>query len=118
MRGCKASSLQPSTGLCKGPNIIDNACGGGGDTRPLPRDGGVEELHGDPTVGPRPKVWNGRSSDKDGAPKRLECGTIQEEVSQILQRVSAGAALRILFPFYPAWVRGQEKAVTVAAKSG
>jgi len=24
--------------------------------RPLPRDGGVEELHRDPTVGPRPKV--------------------------------------------------------------
>jgi len=30
---------------------------GGGAIRPLPRDGGVEELHGDPTVGPRPKVW-------------------------------------------------------------
>jgi len=30
---------------------------GGGATRPLPRDGGVEELHGDPTVGPHPKVW-------------------------------------------------------------
>jgi len=25
--------------------------GGGGATRPLPRDGGVEELHGDPTFG-------------------------------------------------------------------
>jgi len=23
----------------------------------LPKDGGVEELHGNPTVGPRPKVW-------------------------------------------------------------
>jgi len=31
---------------------------GGGATRSLPRDGGVEELHGDPTVGPHPKVWN------------------------------------------------------------
>ena len=31
--------------------------GGGGTTRPLPRDGGVEELRGDPTVGPHPKVW-------------------------------------------------------------
>ena len=29
----------------------------GGTTRPLPRDGGAEELHGDPTVGPHPKVW-------------------------------------------------------------
>jgi len=43
--------------------------GDGGATRPLPKDGGVEELHGDPTVGPRPLVWirgqNG-SSAKDG----------------------------------------------------
>jgi len=31
--------------------------GGGGVTRPLPRDGGMEELHGDLTVRPRPKVW-------------------------------------------------------------
>jgi len=30
--------------------------GGNGATRPLPWDGGVEELHGDPTVGSRPKV--------------------------------------------------------------
>jgi len=29
---------------------------GGGATGPLPRDKNVEELHGDPTVGPRPKV--------------------------------------------------------------
>jgi len=56
----------------------------------------VKELHGYPTVGPRPKVFgpevkNG-SSAKDGAPERLKCGTIQEEVSLILQRVSASAA--------------------------
>ena len=31
--------------------------GGGGTTQPLPRDGGAEELRGDPTVGPHPKVW-------------------------------------------------------------
>jgi len=37
----------------------------------------------------RPEVKNG-SSAKDGAPERLRCGTIQEEVSEILQRVSAG----------------------------
>jgi len=42
-----------------------------------------------------PEVKNGRSSAKNGAPERLRCGTIQEEVSQILQRVSAGAAGRI-----------------------
>jgi len=44
--------------------LVCRVSGVGGATRPLPRDGGVEELHGDPTVGPRPKVWtrgqNGR----------------------------------------------------------
>jgi len=81
----------------------------------------VEELHGNPTVGhaPRsgPEVENGRNSAKDGAPERLRCGTIQK-VSQILQRMSASAAIRNLQPFYHAKVRGQEKAVTVAVKSG
>jgi len=33
-------------------------CGSGGATPLLPSDGGVEEHHGDPTAGPRPKVWN------------------------------------------------------------
>jgi len=31
--------------------------GGGGATQPLSRDGDIEELHEDPTVGPCPKVW-------------------------------------------------------------
>jgi len=52
-----------------------------------PRNGGVEELHGDPTVGPPsrsgPEVKN-RSGAKDGVPERLGCGTVKEEVSQIL----------------------------------
>jgi len=39
----------------------------------------------------RPEVKIGRSSAKDSAPERLGCGTIQEEVNQIRQRVSAGA---------------------------
>jgi len=30
---------------------------GGSATWPLSRDGGVEELHGDPIVGPGLKVW-------------------------------------------------------------
>jgi len=67
----------------------------GGATRPLPIDGGLEELHGDPTVGPRPKgpeVKNGGSNAEDGASERLRCGTVKEEVSHILQEVSAGAA--------------------------
>jgi len=40
-----------------------------------------------------PEVKNG-SSAKDGAPERLGCGTVMEEVSQILQRVSAGDSLK------------------------
>jgi len=38
------------------------------------------------------EVKIGRSGAEDGAPERLGCGTVKEEVSQILQRVSAGAA--------------------------
>jgi len=59
------------------------------------RDGGVEELHGDPKVGPTPSLdqrSNMEEESKDSAPERLGCQTIQEEVSQILQRVSAGVA--------------------------
>jgi len=37
-----------------------------------------------------PKIKN-RSSAEDGAPEKLGCGTVKEEASQILQRVSANA---------------------------
>ena len=38
-------------------SVVEHGGGGGGTTRPFPRDGGAEELHGDPIVGPHPKVW-------------------------------------------------------------
>jgi len=44
-------------------------CGGGGATQPFPRDGGVEKLHGDPTLGPRPQGLDQRSKMKDVVPK-------------------------------------------------
>jgi len=88
---------------CALPLALFSGGGGGGAT--LPRDRGVEKLYGVPTVGLPPQgldeVKNGRSGAKDGAPERLRCGTFQEEVSQILQRLYAGAATRIL-PFYSA----------------
>jgi len=49
-----------------------------------------------------PEIKNERSSAEDGAPERPRCGTVKEEVSQILQRVSASVVRRILLPFYPA----------------
>jgi len=39
-----------------------------------------------------PEVKYGWSGVEDGAPERLGCGSVKEEVSQILQRVFAGAA--------------------------
>jgi len=57
-------SMQVVTNKCflLNPEIkfgVDSCCGdGGGVTRSLPTDGGVKELHGEPTVGSRPKVWS------------------------------------------------------------
>jgi len=46
-------------GIPRRPNRLDQLRirASGGATRPLPRHGGVEELHGDLTVGPRPEAW-------------------------------------------------------------
>jgi len=38
-------------------DVLKVVIGDGGAARPLPRDGGAEELKGDPRVGPRFKVW-------------------------------------------------------------
>jgi len=49
---------------------------GGGATRLLSRDGDVEELYGNTTVGPAPRSGpevKNRSSAEDGAPERLRC---------------------------------------------
>jgi len=50
---------------------------------------------------PKDQRKNGRSSAKHIASERLRCGTIQKEVSWILQLMSAGAVRRI-FTVYPA----------------
>jgi len=69
--------------------------GGGGVTRPLSRDGSLRNSTETQQSGhapretqqsghaPRsgPEVKNGRSSVKDGAPEKLRCGTVKEEVS-------------------------------------
>jgi len=51
--------------------VVLNRCGGGA-IRPLPRDGGVEELHGGPTVGPRPQGLYQRSKT-EVVPEMVRC---------------------------------------------
>jgi len=79
LEGCASGSK------CKGIKIPLNSPESWWYCRPLPRDGGMEEFCGVPTISLRPKVWtrgqNGRSSGKDGAPERFRGGTIQKEVS-------------------------------------
>jgi len=62
-----------------------------GATRPLHGDGDVEKLHGDAQTGqtprPEPKVKDGKSSAKDGRPKRLGCMTVKKDMRKILRKV-------------------------------
>jgi len=55
---------------------------------PFPRDGGLVELHGDPTVGPCLKVWTRGQKWKcqrwSAGEARMRDNPDQEEVSQIL----------------------------------
>jgi len=56
----------------------------------------------DPTLGLRPtlgsKIKDGRSSAKYVELEKLSCETIQKEVNQILQLMTAGTARRIILP--------------------
>jgi len=57
---------------------------GGGATRPLLRDECMEELHGNRTVRPHPKVWTRvqkwESSVNDGVPERFRYGSVQKKM--------------------------------------
>jgi len=71
--------------------------GGGGTTRPLPRDGAwrnsteTQKSGHAPRSGPRSKM---EEVVPKMARRRLGCGTVKEEVSQILQRVSWGLCMK------------------------
>jgi len=54
LEGCERESKCEGLFNHNTKNIFLNR---GGTTGPLPKDRGAEELHGDPTVGPRSKVW-------------------------------------------------------------
>jgi len=84
-------------------HLEDQASRGGGATRPPPRDGITEEFRGvwgrggtprRPNSRATPQGLDQRSKMEAVAPERLRRGTIQEEVSQFLQRVPAGATIR------------------------
>jgi len=85
--------------------LVKVPCGGVA-TRLLPRDRGVEELHEDLTVGPRPKVWNRGQKWKKWygrwraieAQMRNNPGRGESDPAEGVR----GAARRILLPFYPA----------------
>jgi len=49
--------FQPTLVNCQQQSKLKDQGGGGGATRPIPRDGGAEEILGDQTVRPRPKAW-------------------------------------------------------------
>ena len=63
-------------------------------TRPLPRDGGMAEDHGAPEAGQFPRVWT-RGHKETESRQRVRSWTVQNEMRDVLGRVSTGAA-RIL----------------------
>jgi len=59
----------------------------------------TETQHSGHTQRSGPEIKNGRTSAKGGAPERLRCKTIQEEVSQTLQRVPNALQEELSFCF-------------------
>ena len=64
-------------------------------TRPLPRDEGMAENHGVPEAGQLPKVWTKGRKETESR-QRVHCWTVQNEMRNVLGRVSTGAAVRVL----------------------
>jgi len=63
-------------------------------TQHFSRDRVLEELQGDASVEPHPKVWTKDQRKKyclakNSVPKRLRCRTFMEEVCQIMQLMTA-----------------------------
>ena len=78
-------------------------------TRPLPRDGGTAEDHGAPEAGQLPRVWT-RGRRETESRQRVSgttsrSWTVQNEMRNVLGRVSTGAARRILDSANPREIR-------------
>ena len=69
-------------------------------TRSLPRDGGMTDDHGAPEAGQlpssRPEVVKRQKVAKEQAAQRVCSWTVQNEMRDVLEPVSTGAAGRIL----------------------
>ena len=65
--------------------------------------------------GPGPQVIERQRVAKKQAAQRVHSWTVQMELKDVLGRVSAGAAGRILDSANPKEIRAQQKAVSVAA---
>ena len=82
------------------PKIVSTSLlgGGGGITRPLPRDGGVMVHHGDQVVGQSPgsgpQIENGERGAEDGSPSCVRGKAVKNEMINILGFKTTGVALR------------------------
>ena len=79
-------------------------------TRPLPKDGGMAEDHRTPEAGQITRVWTRghketESRQRVSGAKRVRSWTVQNEMREVLGRVSTGAARRILNSATPREVR-------------
>ena len=73
-------------------------------TRPLPRDGGMAEDHGAPEAWQLPRVWT-KGRGETNSRQRVCSWTVKNETRDVLGRVSAGAAGRILNSANPREIR-------------
>ena len=76
-------------------------------TRPLPRDEGMAEDHRAPEAGQLPRVWiRGRTeTESRQRVSEVRSWTVQNEMRDVLGRVSTGAAGRVLNSANPREVR-------------
>ena len=73
-------------------------------TRPLQRDGGMADDHGAPEAGKLLRVWT-RGRRVTESRQRVRSWTVQNEMRDVVGRVSAGAAGRILDSANPREIR-------------
>ena len=77
----------------------------------------MAEDHGAPKAGQLPRVWTRDRRETESERRRVRSWTVQNEMRDVLGRVSTGAAGRILDSANPRDIRTLQKAVSVAAQT-